>query len=278
MARRRTTTRKSTAARTGSTRRTSTARKRTKTNGKVANFIVPLFLIACLLLCLSFLVLFGYQTVTASTFFDLKSVAVEGASAETEGEIKEIVRRNSLVNGVWRADVAKIKTQIESLRDVRRASVSRILPDEIYVNVELREPAAIVRLDGADYWVDKDGLILNVVGKNEKRPEFTMFGWDRNRSESATEENRRRIQIFNDLRTEWQRNSLISRVRAVDLSDPGEPKAIVSDSGKAVTIVLGLEDKSRALQKGIESVVGRGKEVQAVIITNDSPVIEYRNS
>ena len=105
-----------------------------------------------------------------------------------------------------------------------------------------------------------------------------MFGWDERKTASALEKNKERVQLFAKLKEEWQEYDLAARVRAIDLSDLRDPRAIVSDSGEAVTIYLGSEDFRKALQRGIENIAGRGKEVESIIVSGARPIIEYRDS
>jgi cell division septal protein FtsQ len=62
-------------------RTASTAGRKTKSGtGKIANYVVPLFFIACIVVCLGFLGVMGYRTATASEFFDVKKIDVRGVS------------------------------------------------------------------------------------------------------------------------------------------------------------------------------------------------------
>ncbi|NNE99718.1 MAG: FtsQ-type POTRA domain-containing protein [Pyrinomonadaceae bacterium] len=270
---RRTTTRSKT--RTAAKRRRPGTRRKKKS---MANFFVPLFFIFCILSCLGLVTLVGYRTVTASSFFDFQAVAVRGVSRAPRAKIEKIVRTNTVKTGVWYADIDLIKREVEKFRYVKSASVSRVLPNKIRVVVNERIPKAVVRIEGGDYWVDKDALVLSRVSNGERRPKFTMFGWDQSESPDAIKLNKKRVELFVSLRKEWQKFDLVSRVRAIDLSDLREPRAIVSDSGENVTIFLGRKDFGKSLKEGLENIAGRGKDVESIIISGSRNVIGYRNS
>lgn len=125
-------------------RKTSAARKpraaasRSKNSGdKIINTIVPLFFIVCLSICLCYLVFLGYKTVTASSFFDLEDgrIDIRGQNRVPGDKVRDIVRAKT-VDGVWNADIAEIKLEVEKLPNVREAVVSRVLPDGIRVRLE----------------------------------------------------------------------------------------------------------------------------------------------
>ena len=220
----------------------------------------------------------GYRTVTASSFFDVKKIEVRGTKRVSREEVEKIVRLESEKNGVWNADLQKIREEIEKTNFVKAATVSRILPDGIRVNITERNPKAIVRIEGGDFWADEDGVILVLAGKDEARPPFFIQGWNREKSESAQEENKERVKIYLDMLNEWQEYELARRVKAVDLSNIREPKAITVDSGESVAIELENENFANRLKDGIKAIAGRGTNYQAVNIEGQKMVLVPRSN
>ncbi len=269
--------RATTSRKTATTRKPRKTSRRRKSN-RLANVFVPMFFIFCILSCLGFMLFMGYQSATASSFFDLQAVAVRGVARTSRADIEKIVETNSASTGVWHADIGRIKHEVERLKYVRTASVSRVLPNKFRVLVNERIPRALVRIDGSDFWVDEDGLILSKLTQGEKRPLFTMFGWDTRKTTTAHKTNKQRVALFSQLKKEWNEYDLVSRVRAIDLSDMRDPRAIVLDSGETVTIYLGKEDFRKGLQRGLENIAGRGKEVESIIVSGERPIIEFRDS
>ena len=84
--------------------------------------------------------------------------------------------------------------------------------------------------------------------------------------------------MFVALRKEWEEYDLVSWVRAIDLSDLKEPRAIVSDSGENVTIFLGRKDYGKNLKEGIKNIAGRGKEIESIIVDGKRSIFGYRKS
>ena len=251
-------------------------RKTAKNNGRFANVFVPLFFIFCILFCLGFLGFMGYRTVTASEFFDVKKVDVRGVSRSSKEDIEKIVGGEAEKAGVWNADLNEIKNRVERLAYVRSAAVSRVLPDGVRVNVIERVPKAVARINGGDFWVDDEAVILSLVGKNEERPAFFMRGWDESKAENAQKDNQARIKIYQKMLEEWREFDLARRVKEVDLDDLQNPKALVEDSGFTVSIDLGKENYGKRLKTGLERIVGRGSEIESFNLSGNREFYTFR--
>jgi len=249
---------------------------RRKFSGAVTNFIFPLVFIAGILFCLGFLLFMGYQTVTASAFFDVKTIDVRGTNRLSKDEIERIVARQTEKLGVWKADLTEIRNDVEKHTLVKSAVVSRVLPDGLRVNVNERVPRAIVKIGGGDFWADDDAIILGAVAKNDSRPPFVLLGWDESRTEKAVKDNRERVKIYLKMLVEWQDFELGKRVSAVNLKDLHAPQAIVPDSGETVTIFLPKENFGKRLQKGLEIIAGRGKEIESINLSTAKEILGFR--
>ncbi|MDQ3710893.1 MAG: FtsQ-type POTRA domain-containing protein, partial [Acidobacteriota bacterium] len=136
MATQKTTIRKANATAKSPRKRATANRQRTP--GKFAYFFVPLFFVFGILVCLGVLALMSYRTVTASTFFDVKTIDVRGLNRASKDDIEKIVSRQTEKSGVWNADLNVVKTDVERLIFVKTAVVSRVLPDGLRVSVRER--------------------------------------------------------------------------------------------------------------------------------------------
>ena len=83
--------------------------------------------------------------------------------APNPDDIRRIVSAEVEKPGVWNADLANIRTKIEKFPFVKSASVSRMLPAGIRVDIVERIPAAIVHLKTGDFLIDGEGAILSVL-------------------------------------------------------------------------------------------------------------------
>lgn len=278
--RKRTTAKKKTVARKPKTRRKTPAVSRRTRKGadNFVNFFVPLFFILCILFCIGFLTFMGYRTVTASAFFDVKKIEIRGTNRISREEIEKIVRLESEKNGVWNADLKKIREEIEKSNFVKSATVSRILPDGIRVNITERKPTALARIEGGDFWVDEDGVVLVLAGKDEAKPPFFIQGWNREKSEKAREENKERVKIYLDILNDCQEYDLAKRLESVDLANIKDPSAITLISGERVSIKLEEGNYAGRLKEGIKAIAGRVDNYRGVNFVGQKIVLVPRSN
>lgn len=246
-------------------RRKAIPRKRT---GKgFESYIFPFVFIVAIAICLGYLSFWGYQKVTASTFFDLDSnrIDIRGAKLSSDEDIKKIVKSKT-TNGVWNADLLAIKEDVEKLSYVHDAVVSRVLPDGVRVRVNEREQFAVVRTNTGDFWVDRDATILSEVKKNEPRPPFIIKNWEAN-----SDKNKKRLEIFETLQKEIKDLGIANKINAISFEDENEAVAYVND----VPVKLGSKDFGRRLQTALNVI---GSNTESVISSGGNPIVKYKNS
>lgn len=239
-------------------------------------FLVPLVFIVGITFCLGFLLFMGYRTATASAFFDVKNVEIRGLSRASKTEIENIVSRQAAPTGVWNADLAVIKSEVEKLTFVKTVAVSRVLPDSVRINIVERSPSAIVSLESGEFWVDEEAVLLGKVGEKDERPPFVLKGWDESKSLKAIDENKERVKIYLKMIQEWQDFELAKRVTEVDLKDLQETQAVVQDSGEKVRILLGNENFGKRLRDALKAIANKGKEIKSFDV--QSSVAQPRES
>lgn len=235
---------------------------------RVANILVPLVFMAGITFCLGYLLIRGYQSVAASSFFDVKTIDIRGVHRASKDEIENIVSRQTSQTGVWNANLAEIKSDIEKLTYVKDVSVSRVLPDGLRVIVAERQPLALVSLAAGDFWVDDAAVLLSKADQTEERPPFVLKGWDETKSLQALEQNKERVKIYRQMLEEWQDFELAKRVAEVDLKDLDEVRAIVRDSGETVTINLGKDNFGKSLREALKKIANKGKEIKSFDVMN----------
>ena len=218
----------------------------------------------------------GYRTVTASEFFGIKKIDLRGVSRASKDDVGKIVGSQVERSGVWNADLNEIKERVEKLAYVKTAAVSRVLPDGVRVNLIERVPKAVVRIKGGDFWVDDEAVILGLVGETEERPPFILRGWDESKTETAAKDNQTRVKMYQKMIADWREFDLASRVKEINLENLQDPKAIVIDSGETISIDLGKENFGKRLQKGLEIVAGRGKEIESVNLSGNREILGFR--
>lgn len=256
------------------------ARTTAKSGGqsRFGSFFLPMFLSICLLICLGVLGFLGLQSVTASKFFQVKAVDVRGTERASREDIARIASGSAEKSGVWNADLAEIKAKIERLPFVKTASVSRVLPDGLRVNVVERVPIAIVKLSSGDSLVDNEAVILARVEHAEDGLPIPIVGWDESKTERAVKDNLERVKVYQRMTGAWKEAGLVSRVINVDLADLRDMKAISEDSGNRVTIGVGQESFAQNLKNGISAIAGKGDQFDGVDLVGSNMILSSRKN
>lgn len=244
--------------------------------GRLRSFGLPLFLSFCLIICLGALGIIGYQTVTASDFFNVAKIEVHGTDRSSSADIRRLVEMQTEKSGVWNADLPLIKEKLERIQWVKTAAVSRVLPNGIRVHIFERQAQALVKTSDGDVLVDADGAVIAPARAKEAEFPFAMIGWSNVKSEAAGKENVERIKTYQKMLAEWKEFNLSSRVIAVNLEDLREPRAIVEDSGTVVTIALGRDKFGEYLKRGINAIVGKGEMFEAVNLVGQNMILAPR--
>ncbi len=247
-----------------------------KTASRAFNRVALPVLISLLLLAGSvFLGLSGYRTATASSFFGVRSIEISGNDRTSADDIRRIVVSETEKPGVWNADLADIRTKIEKFPFVKAAAVSRVLPAGIRVNVIERLPAAVIHVKAGDFLVDGEGAVLSGVTAGDTTYPFAIHGWAESKSEKAFNDNAARLKLYKKMIEEWRQFDLMASVKLVDLTDLREPKAVIEDSGRPISVALAKDDLGKSLKRAIEAVANKGIKVRSVNSMGVYPVIEY---
>lgn len=198
------------------------------------------------------LVFAGYRAAASASFFQVRSVDVAGTSRASADEIGKAVRRAVQPTGVWRADLEALSRELERLPWVRRAVVSRVLPDGLRVRITEREPRAVVRTsEGRLVWVDDDAVTLGTLQPTDKMPPFFIRGWDEAGGEAVRAENRARVEKYLEMLGEWEKLGLTERVSEVNLLDLADVRVQLAGDDSQVEVRLGKENFGNRLQRAL---------------------------
>ena len=238
-------------------------------------FGLPLAISGVLIVAIAVLGFTFYRSATDSQFFKVRNIEVRGTDRTPAEDIRRIVASETEKPGVWNADLADIRLKIEKFPFVKSASVSRMLPAGIRVDVVERVPQAIVHLKAGDFLVDGEGTILSAMNGSDKNFPFILHGWDEAKTEKAPADNIARLKLYKKMLDEWKQFDLMTRVKQVDLTDIREPTAVVEDSGRTISVLLAKDNLGKSLKTAIEVVTGKGAKIKSVNVGGASPVIQY---
>lgn len=230
---------------------------------------VPTALKIGLFVVMAVLAFLGYRAAASASFFQVRTVEIRGVSRASSESIQSTVRKDISETGVWRADLSALSAHLEELPWVRKAIVTRVLPDGIRVRVTEREPRAVVRTSGGRFvWVDEDAVALSEMLPTDSMPNFFLRGWNEDESTTSRNENKERVKKFLELQHDWDLRGLSERVSEVNLVDVRDIRAQLAGDDSQIEIRLGAEDHGERLKKAL-SVLDSQRQ------TSRGPLISY---
>jgi cell division septal protein FtsQ len=242
---------------------------------------VPKALKAVLAILVLITLIVGYRVAASASLFQVRMIDVTGTSRTSAEEIEGLTRRAVARTGVWRADLSAISAELSKLPGVRRAVVSRVLPDRLRVRVTERVPVAVVRtVAGHFVWVDDEGVALGEMKPDDRMPAFFIRGWNEEGTDDARKENVERVQKYLEALHEWDAAGLSERVSEVSLIDVRDVRAQLAGADSQIEVRLGSQDLGLRLKIGLEALdmykqTARGSSITYVDLQTGRVVIGF---
>jgi cell division protein FtsQ len=223
----------------------------------------------------------GYRVAASAALFQVHAIDVTGTSRVSAEEIESLTRRAVTRTGVWRADLNSISRELSRLPGVRRAVISRVLPDRLRVRVTERVPVAVVRTAAGHFvWVDDEGIALGEMKPTDQMPAFFVRGWNEDGTEEARKENVERVQKYLELVREWNAAGLSERVSEVTLVDVRDIRVQLAGKDSQIEVRLGSQDPGARLKIAIDALdvykqTPRGSSITYVDLQTGRVVIGF---
>src|SRR5947209_995082 len=216
---------------------------------------LPVALKIVLVLLVMITLILGYRVAASASLFQVRAIDVTGTSRMSPEEIEGLTRRAVMRTGVWRADLAAISSELSRLPGVRRAVVTRVLPDRLRVRVTERVPIAVVRTSAGHFvWVDDEGVMLGEMKPDDRMPPFFIRGWNEEGGEDARKENVERVQKYLELVHDWEAAGLSQRVSEVTLFDLRDVRVQLAGSDSQIEVRLHSKDPGPGLQIALQEL------------------------
>ncbi|HKO97729.1 MAG TPA: FtsQ-type POTRA domain-containing protein [Pyrinomonadaceae bacterium] len=194
----------------------------------------------------------SYRAAASATFFNVRSVEVQGNTRVAKDDVRNIVRQQTEKTGVWNADLTAVAARLERLAWVRTAVVSRVLPDGLRVRISERVPRAVVRTAAGRFrWVDEEAVLLGEMLPTDQIPAFFLRGLSEEDSDTARYENRERVQKFLELKEIWDTAGLSERVSELNLMDIRDVRAQLAGNSSHIEVRLGSQDQGIRLKDAL---------------------------
>ena len=166
------------------------------------------------------------------------NLEVGGIQNVTRAQVMEVFG-GDIGRNIFYVPLAERKKQLEEIPWVGSATVMRLLPNRIKVQVAERTPVAFVSIGSKVSLIDSSGVIMEMPPKAGKKYSFPVIVGMEDSEPLSTRAVRMKtyMRLVRDLDSSGAHYS--QALSEVDLSDPDDVKATVSDPDGTVLIHLG---------------------------------------
>jgi cell division protein FtsQ len=183
----------------------------------------------------------AYYYGTGSWRFRLDSsdnIEVTGTQNVTHAQVMEIMG-GDIGRNIFFVPLPERKQQLEEIPWVESATVMRLLPNRLRVEVHERTPVAFARIRSKVLLMDGNGVVLELPPHASTRYSFPVVTGIEESDPLSTRASLMKLygELVHDLDSEGAHYS--SSLSEVDLSDPEDVKITVADSEGAVLVHLG---------------------------------------
>jgi cell division protein FtsQ len=189
-------------------------------------------------------VITAYRYATHSWRFQIDSsdnIEVQGAQNVSRAQVLDVFSAD-IDRNLFFVPLAERKKQLQQMPWIESASVMRLLPNRLTVVVQERTPVAFVEINSRIALIDAQGVIMEMpagqpaAGQNYSFPVIVGMTDDEPLSTRAA-----RMKIYERLIHELDSGgaNYSRNLSDVDLSDPDDVKATISDPQGAVLVHLG---------------------------------------
>ena len=183
-----------------------------------------------------------YHYGESSWRFRLRSgsnIEIAGAQTVPRRQVTEVFAAD-VGHNIFSVSLDGRRRQLEAIPWVESATVIRLLPDRLRVDLTERTPVAFVRMGSRISLIDRNGVIMELPrSRKYSFPVIKGMSYSEPLSTRAA-----RMQIYSALMRELDSEGAhySQDLSEVDLSDPEDAKVVVADPGGAVLVHLGGSD------------------------------------
>ena len=123
--------------------------------------------------------IFIYNYMFHSPYFQLEEVVIEGCGRVTEKEIMALSGVKHFQN-ILAINLRETARRISANPWVGDVELERELPDKLVIKLSEKRPIALIKKDGDIYFMDSDGVIFEKLGKRENADIPILTGFDKN--------------------------------------------------------------------------------------------------
>ena len=190
---------------------------------------------------------FVTQLLLASDLFRVEQVEVQGNGRLRKGQVVALSDIETGIN-TFNLDIGLIGRKIEENPWVESARVQRIFPRQVMINIEERQPVAIVNL-GYLYYLDKQGEIFKVLDATDNLDYPIVTGFNYAKAQAHNAEYAQQLKQVVKLLTDLGQRKLFSLEQVSEIHFEASGGLSLFTLAGGVKVKLGHADYRRKLDR-----------------------------
>ena len=177
-------------------------------------------------------------------------IQITGAEYLTRGQILSVFGAD-LERNIFRVSLAERKADLERLPWVAHATVMRLLPNVLRVQITELTPVAFVRQGSQIGLVDATGVLLDMPAAAAGDPHYSFPVLTGLSADEAATERATKMEVYEQFMKELDGSGqhLTNSVSEVDVADPEDVKALITSGSSDILVHFGQEDFLKRYQE-----------------------------
>ena len=245
-----------------------------KEKQKFLRIFLVLLIICFSLVALAFACWGAYRVMfTKNERFVMRRIKLEGLESKRTDALIKYLKLKLYKDNLFDIDIAAIRRKIEKISYIKNASVCRVLPDTLKINVTQRVPIAYLFRYGAKWVIDEDAVIMNkkyCMKFKYSLPVITGFKYRRLKSGEKIPGLKQAIDLIKLTTYEFQKFKICSII----LKDTKKITFVMIKKRRAYKILIPHEKMNNmlhVLRKALQKKQGKYKST--IDLTYDNQVI-----
>jgi cell division protein FtsQ len=170
-------------------------------------------------------------------------IQIVGADHLTREQIVSVFGAD-LERNIFRVSLAERQADLERLPWVAHATVMRLLPDVVRVQITERTPVAFVRQGSQIGLVDGSGVLLDMPADAAGDPHYSFPVLTGLSSDEAASERAAKMEVYEQFLRELDGSGkhMTDSVSEVDVADPEDVKALITSGSSDILVHFGQEN------------------------------------
>ncbi len=177
-------------------------------------------------------------------------IQIVGAEHLTRDQVVSVFGAD-LERNIFRVSLAERQADLERLPWVAHATVMRLLPDVLRVQITERTPVAFVREGSQIGLVDGSGVLLDMPPDAAGDPHYSFPVLTGVTADEAMPDRAERMEVYQQFLRELDSTGrhLTDSVSEVDVTDPEDVKALITSGGSDILVHFGQEQFLKRYQE-----------------------------